>query len=259
MSRLPAELERLVEEILERAKLDDAASVEVRADLEQHLIEGLARGRTVAELAERFGDPDVVGPLLARTPAPRSTIRSSGSGDGLIASVAGDIRHALRALVRAPTLAVTATIVLALAVGANTVVFTVLNELLLRPLLVEEPSGLVDVGADIQGGNSFLGVSWQDFVTYRAQNPVLEELAAFTARRLEMGEDGPTVVAQLVSPSYFEMLRLTPSLGTMAFAQTVASETHRRPYSPTASGRTRSHQTRPSSGARSDCRTRRSP
>ena len=63
---------------------------------------------------------------------------------------------------RAPTLAVTATIVLALGVGANTVVFTVLNELLLRPIPVEDPSSLVDVWADIEGGNSFLGAGAAD-------------------------------------------------------------------------------------------------
>ena len=143
MSRLPPELERLVEEMVQRAKLDDASSAEVRADLQQHLIEGLADGKTTTELAARFGDPETVGPLLAQTPAPTPTVRRPAKGDGLIASVVGDLRHALRALMKAPTLAVTVTVVLALGVGANTVVFTVLNELLLRPLPVAEPMHII--------------------------------------------------------------------------------------------------------------------
>ena len=218
VSTLPPEFERLIEEVIARAQLDDAASAEVRADLRQHVIEGLGRGKTVEQLVDRFGDPETVGPLLKQARIPRSTVRSAGAADGLITSIVADLRHALRALVRAPTLALTAAIVLALGVGANTVVFTVLNELLLRPIPVEDPSALIDVWPDIDGGNSFLGISWQDFITYRAENTVLAELAAFTAQRLEMGEDGPAVVASLVSPAYFEMLGLHPSVGAMAFA-----------------------------------------
>lgn len=230
---LPPRLARLVEEVLEHADAATSARSRgareriesARADLEQHFLDGLARGRTVEELVERFGDPAVAGRLLARSPAPadRSPSRGGAShgngGEGPFRDWMHDVRHALRGLARTPTLAATAIVVLAIGVGANTVVFTVLNELLLRPIPVENPETLVDVWADIPGGNSFLGVAYQDYLTYRNDNEVLAELVAFTGRRLEMDRGGEpeVVVGQFVGPGYFEMLGLRAGLGRIGF------------------------------------------
>ncbi|MEM7418002.1 MAG: ADOP family duplicated permease, partial [Gemmatimonadota bacterium] len=129
--------------------------------------------------------------------------------------LAADLRYAARSLRRAPVLAATASLVLALGIAANTTLFTVVNALLLRPLPVSEPSGLVDVWPDIPGGNSFLSISWGDYLRYRESDRV-ESLAAFTGVRATLGdESGPDIVVQLVSPEYFGLLGLTPTLGRL--------------------------------------------
>jgi predicted permease len=217
VSTLPPELERLVAETLARSKLDEGGRTELGSDLRAHLREGLDAGRTVEELALRFGDPETAALLASRARPPANPLRG-GMGRGGLETMMGDIRHGIRALRRTPSLTLTATIVLSLGVSANAVVFTVMNELLLSPLPVNEPDRLADVWADTEGQNSFAGFSWQAFEVYRDQNRVFDRFAAFMGTRLELGEDGPQVVAQFVTPQYFDVLEQTASIGSMSFA-----------------------------------------
>jgi predicted permease len=219
MSRLPEEARRAVDDLVRRSALSAEARRELRRDLEQHFLDGLARGRPLSELLERFGDPERVAPILEQSAPPRPRPTLGGSGDGWPAELLREIALALRTLARAPGLVLTSTVVLALGIGVTTVVFTVLNELLLRPLPVEQPDGLVDVWPDIPGGNSFLGIAYADFTTYRDESRTLEDAAAFSGRRLTVGptEEGTEVIGKLVSPSYFPLLGLTASVGTLAF------------------------------------------
>jgi predicted permease len=214
---LPESIRAVIEQTVSLADLSERAAAEVRADLEQHFRDGLAAGRTPEQLIQRFGQPAAVAPFLARSPAPPGVRRTRRSGAGFLGPLAADLRFGARFLARSPALTLTAMVILALGVGANTVVFTVVNELLLRPLPVEHQSSLVDVWADLPGGNGFLGFAYQDFVTYRDANTVLVDLAAFTGRRLDLGEGGEVVVGQLVSPEYFGMLGLSPTVGRLAF------------------------------------------
>lgn len=92
-----------------------------------------------------------------------------------LSGVARDVRFAARSLSRSPGLVAAATVVLALGMGANTVVFTSLSEILLRPLPVASPERLVDIWSDIPGCNSFLGIAWADFTTYRDQAESLDD------------------------------------------------------------------------------------
>lgn len=219
MSRLPPEARRLIDDLVARSDLDEGARRELSTDLEEHFRDGLARGRPLAELIERFGDPEQVAPLVSKAAAPRPRPTRSSSGDGWAADLARDVALAARTLARAPTLVGTSTVVLALGIGVTTVVFTVLNELLLRPLPVDDPAGLVDVWPDIPGGNSFLGISYADFTTYREESRTLADAAAFSGRRLTVGppESAVEVIGQLVSPSYFPMLGVSASVGSVSF------------------------------------------
>lgn len=219
MSRLPPRLRALVEEVVEAAELDEASSRRIRTDLEEHLRDGLEQGRSVDELLERFGPPTQTARWLRRYPAPRG--RRDDGGEGLLASAVRDVAHAARSLLKSPGVAGAAVVVLALGLAANAVVFTTLNEILLRPLPVDRPSTLVDAWADVPGANSFTGFSWSDFRSYREENRVLDELAAFSGRRLALGEEASArrIIGQFVSPSYFRMLGLTASRGTMAFPE----------------------------------------
>lgn len=208
---LPPELAALVDDVVGSVELPLGSSARLRDDLEQHLRDGLAAGRSSEELIARFGSPSDTSELVAasRPPAPASPPARPWSEIGT------DLRYAVRALRRAPVLAATATLVLALGIAANTTVFTVVNALLLRPLPVAEPSGLVDVWPDVPGGNSFLGISWGDYLRYRESDRV-RSLAAFTGIRAILGEEtGPEVIVQLVTPEYLALFDLSPTLGRL--------------------------------------------
>lgn len=211
MTRLPPSLQGLVDDVVERSGVEPGRAGQIRADLEQHLRDGLDAGRTPEELMARFGRAEDVAPMLAEATTPQ--------GDGFLQRLGTDLRLAVRNLLASPTLAVTSAVVLALGIGANTVVFTVVNELLLAPLPVAEPETLVDVWPDVPGGNSFLGFSWADVQAYRSAEAVLAEASPFAGLRVRVGPEdiGPDVTGQLVAPSYFSMLGLEPARGRLDF------------------------------------------
>lgn len=219
MSTVPAPARDRIDEILRRAGVTGARAREMREDLEQHVLDGLEGGRSLDDVLARLGDPDEVAPALAGGEGPPRPLDPGGGATEWFGSVVADLKFAVRGLIQSPTFAVTAVTVLALGIGANTVVFTVLNELLLRPIPVQNPEELVDVWADIPGGNSFLGVAWQDYRTMQAENTALADLAAFTGQRLDLGPPGQErqIVAQFVAPAYFDVLGLRAALGSTRF------------------------------------------
>jgi hypothetical protein len=88
-----------------------------------------------------------------------------------------DLRHALRAFIRMPGFSVTAIVTLALGIGANTAIFSVVYALLLKPLPFREPERMIYVH-DTYPGIAFPSVSWQTFVALRDGNRTLASLTA---------------------------------------------------------------------------------
>jgi predicted permease len=125
-----------------------------------------------------------------------------------------DLRYGLRMLGRNPGFAVVAVITLALGIGVNTVVFSVVNALLLRPLpLVEEPQRLVVM---FTGEFDSVNVSsYMDYGDFAERNRSLSGFAAYKARAVDLtGEAGTTRVdGMLVSANYFDVLGVQPQLG----------------------------------------------
>lgn len=215
--RVPAELRTEIEAILEASGLRGAAAREVRDDLERHVLDALEAGRSVEEVRRRLGEPGSVGPLLRRAARPRTRRPDPDGGEPALRALLSDLRLGVRSLLRRPSMACTAVLVLALGIGANAVVFTVVNELLLRPLPVADQETLVDVWPDVEGGNSFLGFGWQDVLAYREGAGPLEALAAFAGSRARVGDgpEAPSAVAQLVTPDYMSMMGLRPAAGSL--------------------------------------------
>jgi putative ABC transport system permease protein len=130
-----------------------------------------------------------------------------------MSSVIVDIRFALRLLSRHPVLTLVAALSLGLGVGANTTIFTLVNEVFLRPLPMEAPERLVSVfTADERNRRSafggFMPTSRPNFEDLRAQNDVFEALIAqsFAAVSLSGGGEPEQVPAEVVSPGYFSTL-----------------------------------------------------
>jgi predicted permease len=130
--------------------------------------------------------------------------------------VTTELRHAVKALRRAPGTSAAAILVLALGIGANAAIFSLLSTILLRPLPgIARQGELVNVHGTQPGGDDFGGFSYPDYLDYRERSRALEGLAAFNGRGMTFGarEQAGLVAAQLVSGNYFELLGVRAHLG----------------------------------------------
>src|SRR4030095_136520 len=93
-------------------------------------------------------------------------------------SLIKDIRYGLRGLLKRPGFTVVALVALALGIGANTAIFSLVNAVVLGPLPFPDPDRLVWVYGNIRNGGSRASVSPLDFLDYRSQNKTFEQFAA---------------------------------------------------------------------------------
>lgn len=126
-----------------------------------------------------------------------------------------DLRFAFRTLVRRPVFALVAILSLALGIGVNSALFSVVNVLVLRPVPgVEGYERVVELGRDSRGGG-FDTFAWPDFQDIRSEVGALEEVAGyrFASFSFDTGEGGARLSGQFVTPSYFDALGLRPARG----------------------------------------------
>lgn len=218
------ELRDAVDALVRASGLTGTAARELEADLTEHVREGLAAGHTPAEVVDLLGDPDSAGPLLAAGRPTQPRRPDPDNVEGLLSSIRADLLHTVRTLRRSAGLTATATIVLGLGIAATAVAFTVVNEIFLRPLPVEDQSQLVDIWARVPGGNSFAGFGWHDVREYQetaGPEAPLTEVAAFAGARVSLGQGAGrrTAIAQLVSESYFPMLGVRAGLGQVTLQE----------------------------------------
>jgi len=132
-----------------------------------------------------------------------------------------DVRFGLRMLIKSPGFTVVAMLSLALGIGANTAIFSLVDAVLLRPLPFREPDRLVMVWEDA----SRIGFPRNtpapgNYSDWRAQNQVFEDLAALSWPSFNLTSDGDPekIDAQSVTANFFSLLGVKPSLGR-AFLQ----------------------------------------
>ena len=125
-----------------------------------------------------------------------------------------DLRYAVRRLAAAPLFSATVVLMLALGIGANTAIFSVVNAVLLRPLPYPEAGALVHLN-HVYGGSFEAAVSARGYAEYDAVVSGFEALGAhapWAANLTEIGEP-ERVTAARVTPSYFEVLGHAPAQG----------------------------------------------
>ena len=131
-------------------------------------------------------------------------------------NVVQDLRFALRQIGRAPVFAVSAILTLALGVGANTAIFSLLNGFL-RPLDVPDADRLVVIAAELPSDETGFRYrfSYQALVDYRTQADAFSDVFAFDTRvgGLAAGAGTSPFVYHIVSGNFFSGLRLTPVVG----------------------------------------------
>jgi predicted permease len=127
-----------------------------------------------------------------------------------------DFRFACRQLIKAPGFAIAAILVLALGIGANTAVFSLVHTMLFAPPGYAQPHELVQVfSQDKKNPKSFRAFSYPTLTDIRAQNSVFSGVAAHNVGMVGLGEKGNTrrVFADVVSSDYFAVLGVTPLRG----------------------------------------------
>ncbi len=104
-----------------------------------------------------------------------------------------DVRYAFRTLMKRPALAAVIVVTLALGIGANTAIFSVLNGVVLRPLSFDHPDELVVVReTDRERGGRPMSVSYPNFVDWQAQNHVFEDIGILRSKGFTLtGGDEP--------------------------------------------------------------------
>jgi predicted permease len=127
-----------------------------------------------------------------------------------------DIKYGLRSLGRNPGFAVVAITALAVGIGANAAIFSIVNGVLLKPLPYREPDRLVTIAegfnAETKGK---IGFSAPDFTIVRRSSRALDGIAAYRNVSYELSGRGPSerIVAARVSPELFPVLGVMPAIG----------------------------------------------
>ena len=132
----------------------------------------------------------------------------------LIEEFLQDVRHGARLLAKNPGVTLIAVVTLALGIGANAAIFSVVNAFLLRPLPYGEPERVVMVDSQLRGQS--IGVSFADYEDWRLQNHVFDELAFFNLRwnaNVEFGNETETLSLTFGTANLFSTLQVAPLLG----------------------------------------------
>jgi putative ABC transport system permease protein len=125
-----------------------------------------------------------------------------------------DCRQAIRAFLRMPGFSATAILTLALGIGANTAIFSVVYGVLLKPLPFPDPGGLIYLH-DTDPGAPVASVSWQKFVALRDGTAAMSSMAAMTPGTLTLTRHGEPQRLQVlrVSGDFFTVLGVAPLAG----------------------------------------------
>ncbi|HXB66692.1 MAG TPA: ABC transporter permease [Candidatus Acidoferrales bacterium] len=192
-------------EALGRA-LDEELDFHLEARIGENIRAGMSPQEAERDARRRFGNR-----TLAKE---RSREMDIVAG---LETVGQDVRYALRSLRRSPGFTATAVLALALGVGANTAVFTVVNGVLLRPLPFPEAQRLTLISYRPTRGPFHYQPSMADahYVAFRRQNQAYERTATFAGETMTLTGAGDPVRLQAaaVTPDFFPTLRVNASLG----------------------------------------------
>jgi predicted permease len=129
-----------------------------------------------------------------------------------VMSLVQDIRYIWRTILRSPGFAVAAVLTLAMAIGANAVVFSVMNGLILRPLNVPQAESLYLIE---RASDKDTNQSYPDYLDLRDRNHSFDDLAAYSITQVAIntGEGSSLIWGMESSSNYFDALRIQPYLG----------------------------------------------
>jgi putative ABC transport system permease protein len=192
-----------------KSKMEEELDEEVRFHLEREIQENIARGMSMEEA--RFAALRSFGGVERVKEESRYE-----RGIRPLEEVWHDLRYGARMLVNSPGFTAVAVVTLALGIGANSAIFSVINALLLRQLPYRDPGKLVQVWeTDVRRDRNAVTASYPNFADWRDQNQVFEQIAAYSGGGfiLTGSADPERIQGALVSPSFFPMLGIKPIVG----------------------------------------------
>ncbi len=189
---------------------DVALDEEIRGHLAMAIADRVARGESIddatAAVRREFGNVGHV-----------KEVTHESWGAMWLERFAQDIRYALRSLRRAPVFATIAILTLALGIGANTAMFTVVRGILLRPLPFRHPNALYLVSRETDAVRGYLGPAMtdQDYVEYRRLTRTFSATASYnTSPETFLGAGEPLrLQTAYVTPSFFKVLGVRAQRG----------------------------------------------
>jgi len=125
-----------------------------------------------------------------------------------------DVRYAARAYAKSPSFTIVVLTTLALGIGASTAIFSMVNGILLQPLPLPEPHGLVYAN-EVNGKGDFISVSWPNYRDWRARARSFDALALSRDEALTLtgGDRAQRLRARRTTANIFKALRVSPALG----------------------------------------------
>lgn len=126
-----------------------------------------------------------------------------------------DVRYTIKWLVRSPGFTAVAVASLAIGIGFNTALFSIIDALLLRPLPIERPDQIVDVYTRSTDGDTYATSSYPDFVDFRNQNQVFTGMAGYSPAiaAVKTSDQSRLTLGEVVTGNYFELLGVRAAVG----------------------------------------------
>ncbi len=191
--------------LFRRSSVDREIADELQSHIDLRIESNLAEGMSPAEARReallRFGNPS----------STRERVAASDTTLGLT-DLWRDIRYAARQLRHSPGFTLTTILTLALGIGANVIVFGVLNAMILRPLNVAGADRLFELAHQSHGDDN---QSYPDFVDFKTRNSAFEDMATYRLgyAGVSFGGSARKAWEYEVSTNYFDMLGIQPQLG----------------------------------------------
>jgi len=192
-----------------RRRREEELEEEIRSHLEMAVRERMERGETSEQATEsarrEFGNVGLI----------NESTRDAW-GFRWVETTGQDLRYGVGMLVKNPGFTSVAVLTLALGIGANTAIFTVVNALLLRPLPYPEAERLAVIATTVRRERvEVRSTSYPDFVSWRDQNAAFEQIAARISNSFSLlsGNEPERVSGELVSANYFPLLGVRASYG----------------------------------------------
>ena len=204
LERLRLRLRALLYERKIENELDEELRFHLEREIEHHLRQGMSPEKARRTALTSFGGLEQA----------KERCRDA-RGVRLIEDLRQDLHYGARMLLKAPGFTLIAIITLALGIGANTVIFSLVNALLLRPLPYPDPDRLMVIRETKLPYVQNSQVSPGNVLDWRKQNTVFAPLEAITVKDFNLnGEDNPERVrGMLATHGYLPMLRMTPMIG----------------------------------------------